>query len=97
MIGEPPYAEMKGDRPGAQFGPSLAFKGGGQSALLRRLRAVGIPTITVFLSGRPLYTSPDPEASDPKSGSWLIVFWGRIGGICQYGDAKAKYPCSPAG
>jgi beta-glucosidase len=33
VIGEPPYAEMKGDRLGAQLGPSLAFEGGGQLAL----------------------------------------------------------------
>jgi beta-glucosidase len=50
VFGESPYAEFLGDV------PTLAYQPGEQRdlALLRRLKAQGIPTVSVFLSGRPM-------------------------------------------
>ena len=71
VFGEPPYAEMKGDRPSQQFGPSLVFEGGSQLAILKRLQAAGIPTISVFISGRPLDASAEIDASTAFVAAWL--------------------------
>ena len=39
--------------------------------LLRALRAQGIPTIAVFLSGRPLWVNPEINAADAFVAAWL--------------------------
>jgi hypothetical protein len=33
----------------------------------------------------------------PKSGSWVIVSFGRIGGICWNADTRTKHRRSPGG
>jgi beta-glucosidase len=67
VFGEVPYAEFEGDR------ETLAFALGDRStiALLQRLRAQGIPTVSVFLSGRPLWVNPEINASDAFVAAWL--------------------------
>ncbi|HEX6177247.1 MAG TPA: putative glycoside hydrolase, partial [Thermoanaerobaculia bacterium] len=40
-------------------------------ALLRKLKAAGIPVVSVFLSGRPLWTNPHINASDAFVAAWL--------------------------
>ena len=67
VFGEHPYAEYEGDR------ETLDFSGGDSRplALLRSLRARGIPTISVFLSGRPLWVNPELNASDAFVAAWL--------------------------
>ena len=66
VYGEAPYAEGWGDR------KDLAFRSGARElATLRRLRAEGIPTISVFLSGRPLWVNPQLNASDAFVVAWL--------------------------
>ena len=39
--------------------------------LLRRLHQQGIPTVAVFLSGRPLWVNPEINAADAFVAAWL--------------------------
>ncbi len=52
VFGEGPYAEFEGDRENLEFSPAATCT---HLEVLRRLRAAGIPTVAVFLSGRPLW------------------------------------------
>ncbi|HSM68589.1 MAG TPA: glycoside hydrolase family 3 N-terminal domain-containing protein, partial [Xanthomonadales bacterium] len=65
--GESPYAEFQGDLNLLQYRP------GDQRdlALLRTLQAEGIPVVSVFLSGRPLWVNPHINASDAFVAAWL--------------------------
>lgn len=67
VYGEGPYAEFEGDR------ETLAFSAGDPRplALLRTLKAAGIPVVSVFLSGRPLWVNPELNASDAFVAAWL--------------------------
>jgi beta-glucosidase len=67
VFGETPYAEFVGDRETVQFAP------GDRSALrlLDRLRTQKIPTVAIFLSGRPLWVNPEINASDAFVAAWL--------------------------
>ncbi len=67
VFGEQPYAEGQGDRDTLEFEP-----GNKQSlALLKQLKAQGIPVVSVFLSGRPLWVNPELNASDAFVAAWL--------------------------
>ncbi len=65
VFGETPYAEFQGDLETLDFAPA------GPLELLRRYKAAGIPTVSVFLSGRPLWTNPEINASDAFVAAWL--------------------------
>ena len=67
VMGENPYAEWHGDR------SSIEYQVGVKSdlALLRSLKAQGIPVVTVFLSGRPLWVNKEINASDAFVAAWL--------------------------
>ena len=67
VYGESQYAEFQGDV------PNLAFSPGDDSdlRLLRHLRAAGIPVVSVFLSGRPLWVNPELNASNAFVAAWL--------------------------
>ncbi|HEV8330006.1 MAG TPA: exo 1,3/1,4-beta-D-glucan glucohydrolase [Steroidobacteraceae bacterium] len=67
VFGETPYAEMQGDL------LTLEYQAGDKQdlALLRRLQAEGIAVVSVFLSGRPLWTNPEINASDAFVAAWL--------------------------
>ena len=66
-FGEHPYAEGQGDLNTLEFEP-----GNKKSlALLKKLRAQGIPVVSVFLSGRPLWVNPEINASDAFVAAWL--------------------------
>ncbi|WP_426031245.1 glycoside hydrolase family 3 protein [Caulobacter sp. DWP3-1-3b2] len=67
VFGEDPYAEFQGDV--ANLGYQLADKT--DLALIKRLKAQGIPVVSVFLSGRPLWTNPEINASDAFVAAWL--------------------------
>ncbi|WP_343517686.1 glycoside hydrolase family 3 N-terminal domain-containing protein [Sphingomonas sp.] len=86
VFGEAPYAEMRGDI------RSLEFEPGDKQALatLRKLKAAGIPTVSVFLSGRPLWVNPEINASDAFVAAWLPGSEG--GGIADVliGDKAGK-------
>ncbi|MDX3933898.1 exo 1,3/1,4-beta-D-glucan glucohydrolase [Stenotrophomonas sp.] len=67
VFGENPYAEFQGDL------PTLAYKPGDDAdlALIKRLKADGIPVIAVFLSGRPLWVNREINAADAFVAAWL--------------------------
>lgn len=67
VFGEGPYAEFQGDRENLEFSPNDAH----DLELLRRLHAEGVPTVAVFLSGRPLWVNPEINASDAFVAAWL--------------------------
>ena len=65
VFGEDPYAEFQGDR------ANLDFTDDGPLETMRALQAEGIPVVSVFLSGRPMFTSPEINASDAFVAAWL--------------------------
>ena len=67
VIGEDPYAEFQGDR------PNLDYQTGERSdlALIKKLKKAGIPVVTVFLSGRPMWVNPEINASDAFVAAFL--------------------------
>lgn len=84
VIGEDPYAEFQGDRPNLDYQPGDAK----DLALIKKLKAKGIPVVVVFLSGRPMFTNPEINASDAFVAAFLPGSEG--GGIADViiGDAK---------
>lgn len=64
VVGEAPYAEMKGDRKDLSLGNE-------DVALIQRAKAAGVPVITVLLSGRPLVLGNALDASDALVAAWL--------------------------
>jgi beta-glucosidase len=73
VFGEDPYAETPGDR------ETLEFRSGkrGGARLLRSLKATGLPVVSVFLSGRPLWVNRELNASDAFVAAWLPGSEGR--------------------
>ena len=70
VIGELPYAEMKGDiLAPASLAESERFPEDRQ--VLQRIAGHGKPVITVLVSGRPLYTSDLMNLSDAFVAAWL--------------------------
>ncbi len=67
VFGENPYAEFQGDI------ATLLYKPGDESelALIKKLKAEGIPVVAVFLSGRPLWMNQYINASDAFVAAWL--------------------------
>ena len=67
VFGEDPYAEFLGDL------PNLLYKPGNDAdlELVKRLRADGIPVISVFISGRPLWVNREINASNAFVAAWL--------------------------
>jgi len=67
VFGENPYAEFQGDV--ANLGYQLGDKA--DLDLLKKLKAQGIPVVSVFLSGRPLWVNPEINVSDAFVAAWL--------------------------
>ena len=65
VFGEQPYAEFAGDR------KHLGFPDEEGLQLLRKFQEAGIPSVAVFLSGRPLWMNREINASDAFVASWL--------------------------
>lgn len=67
VIGEEPYAEWHGDLANIeyQYGTKTDL------ALLKKFQAEGIPVVTVFISGRPLWVNKELNASDAFVAAWL--------------------------
>ncbi len=65
VFGEDPYAEFEGDRPSVEYAPGDGLE------ILQRLKASGIPAVSVFLSGRPLWANPEINASQAFVAAWL--------------------------
>lgn len=84
VYGEDPYAEFQGDRADVAFDDPR-----GSLAMLKRLKAEGIPTVSVFLSGRPLWVNPHLNASDAFIAAWLPGTEG--GGVADMLFGKADF------
>ncbi|MDO6839083.1 exo 1,3/1,4-beta-D-glucan glucohydrolase [Paraglaciecola chathamensis] len=67
VFGEQPYAEGNGDL------DNLEFQRGNKTdlALLKSLKDQGIPVVSIFLTGRPLWVNPELNASDAFVVAWL--------------------------
>lgn len=67
VFGEEPYAESQGDV------PNLAYKPRDPSdwELLKKLRSAGIPVVSLFISGRPMWVNRELNASDAFVAVWL--------------------------
>ena len=68
--GLPPTPPADPDNPQAVKEPTDP-DGKRDLALLKTLKAQGIPAVSVFLSGRPLWTNPEINASDAFVAAWL--------------------------
>lgn len=80
VFGENPYAEFQGDRKDLDYP-------GNELKLLKKLKADGIPVVSVFISGRPLWVNPELNASDAFVAAWLPGSEGN--GVAQVLLAKA--------
>ena len=67
VFGEEPYAEGHGDR------ETLIYQHGSKKdlALLEKLKSQGIPVVSVFISGRPMWVNAELNASDAFVAAWL--------------------------
>jgi beta-glucosidase len=65
VVGETPYAEGAGDRPGSMSLDATDL------ATLSRLRAAGVPVIVVLVSGRPLDIAAELGNWDALVAAWL--------------------------
>jgi len=64
VVGEMPYAEMKGDRQDLRLSPADA-------ALVAKAKVANVPLVTVLLSGRPLILGDTLTVSDALLAAWL--------------------------
>ncbi|GAB1308523.1 exo 1,3/1,4-beta-D-glucan glucohydrolase [Urechidicola sp. KH5] len=66
VYGEDPYAEFQGDRENLDFVPN-----GFDVSTLATYKEKGIPIVSIFLSGRPMWTNPEINNSDAFVAAWL--------------------------
>lgn len=81
VVGEQPYAEMKGDRTDLRLASA-------DVALVEKARATGAPVITILLSGRPLILGPALDASSAFIAAWLPGTEGQGVADVLFGDFK---------
>jgi len=104
VFGEAPYAEWEGDLESLSFSAKYPES----LALLRRLEEQGIPVVSVFLSGRPLWVNPELNASTAFVAAWLpgsegggvadVLFRGADGAV-RYdvtGRLSYSWPAAPS-
>ncbi|QFT55839.1 exo 1,3/1,4-beta-D-glucan glucohydrolase [Microbulbifer sp. THAF38] len=86
IYGEEPYAEWHGDI------TNLEYQRGNKKdlALLKKLRDQGIPVVSVFLSGRPLWVNSELNASDAFVAAWLPGSEGAGVADVLFRDAKGE-------
>lgn len=87
VFGENPYAEFHGDIAALDYQPDEPL----DLQLIQRLRAQGVPVVAVFLSGRPLYVTPEINASNAFIAAFLpgsegggvadLIFRAEAGGV----------------
>jgi beta-glucosidase len=83
VVGETPYAEMKGDRTELNLSAE-------DTALIARAKAAGTPVVTVLFSGRPLILGSALADSDAFVAAWLPGTEGLGVTDVLFGDAKFK-------
>ena len=81
VVGEMPYAEMKGDRSDLK----LSIE---DVALVEKARSAGVPVVTILISGRPLVLGPALQASDAFLAAWLPGTEGEGVADVLFGDYK---------
>ena len=81
VVGELPYAEMKGDRSELSLAP-------GDAALVEKAKSAGVPVVTVLYSGRPLVLGKTLEQSDAFVAAWLPGTEGAGVADVLFGDFK---------
>jgi len=88
VIGETPYAEMKGDRADLRLDPA-------DLAVIERLKQTGIPIVTVLISGRPLILGAALADSQALLAVWLPGTEGQGVADVIFGDYQptGKLPC----
>lgn len=64
VFGENPYAEMQGDINKLDYTSDKELK------LLQKFKAAGIPVVSLFITGRPLWVNPELNASDAFAVIW---------------------------
>ena len=105
VFGEQPYAEGNGDL------DNLEYQRGNKTdlALLKKLKDAGIPVVSLFISGRPMWGNAELNASDAFVATWLpgsegdaisdVIFKKQDGSINH--DFKGKlsfsWPNNPVG
>lgn len=66
VYGEDPYAEFQGDVENVDFVPNDF-----DTTRLDAFKTAGLPVVSVFISGRPLWANPEMNASDAFVAAWL--------------------------
>ena len=86
IFGEEPYAEGHGDL------DNLEYQRGNKKdlALLKKLKAAGIPVVSLFISGRPLWVNPELNQSDAFVAVWLPGSEGSAVADVIFKDSKGK-------
>ncbi|WP_410369362.1 glycoside hydrolase family 3 N-terminal domain-containing protein [Catenovulum sp. 2E275] len=74
VFGEEPYAEGVGDRENLVYQPDSKS----DLALLNKLKSAGIPVVSVFISGRPMWVNAELNASDAFVAAWLPGSEGKV-------------------
>jgi beta-glucosidase len=82
VVGEMPYAEMKGDRTNLSLATADA-------ALIGKAKSAGVPLITVLYSGRPLVLGQGLDQSDAFIAAWLPGTEGKGITDVLFGDYKS--------
>jgi len=65
VFGEDPYAEGVGDLANVDYASDDGL------VLLKKFREAGIPTVSIFISGRALWVNPEINQSDAFVAAWL--------------------------
>ncbi len=81
VVGEQPYAEMKGDRDNLNLAAA-------DVALVEKAKSAGVPVVTVLISGRPLILGNALDASDAFLAAWLPGTEGQGVADVLFGDYK---------
>jgi beta-glucosidase len=81
VIGETPYAEMKGDRPDLALAPE-------DIAAVKTMKAAGIPVVVVLVSGRPMILGNVLDQANAVVAAWLPGTEGQGVADVLFGDYK---------
>jgi beta-glucosidase len=81
IVGEMPYAEMKGDNQEPRLSAA-------EAALIEKAKHSGAPVVTIILSGRPLILGSTLDASDALVAAWLPGTEGQGVADVLFGDYK---------
>jgi beta-glucosidase len=81
LIGETPYAEMKGDRVSLALAPE-------DVAAVGNMKSAGIPVVVVLISGRPMIVGNILDKADALVAAWLPGTEGQGVADVLFGDYK---------